>query len=648
MNERPEKPVEENVKSPVIFRGDDLMSGAAETYISPNIDTDAVKPAFSVGPEPTALVPYPALSSGADVMLSDLSLPNELRIVCKLDRGGMGEVFLVERDTGMGLERLALKTLLPEQIDNAAAIARFQNEVRTLKELRHDCIVPLRDFRKYDRHYFFIMEYIEGVTLYRHVEEYGMLNLESFFSLFEPLADAVDYSHRKKILHRDIKPSNIMLGLNGNPYLLDFGIAQNSHAESQARRRIGAGTWEYMAPEQFDDEATIHSDVYGLGATMYFALVGRAPFSASGIRKLLIQKEKGCSALRGEGVPLAMAEALRQSMLADPHKRPSSCSALVSSMLMAAKTSTAAFAQKPVLHAEEVADVNQGIAKKPRPTETSPVRPQEKLLPPVALPPEPPAKPKSTDGAAKAPLGVVKTFLPLSFTNSIGMKFRLIEAGTFLMGSPVSEECRGGNEVQHPVTLTQRYYMGSYPVTRAEYREVMGNHPSLNTMDQYPVEEVSWEEAQEFIHRLNVMPAEVSAGRCYRLPTEAEWEYACRAGTKTAYSFGDDASLLHQYGWFSENSLGKSHPVGVKRPNAWGLYDMHGNVWEWCHDWYGEYPSSAVVDPKGPSEGACHVLRGGRWGIRALLCRAAKRHANSASIRLGCGFRLALSPIGSL
>jgi serine/threonine protein kinase len=182
----------------------------------------------------------------------------------------------------MGLERLALKTLLPEQIESPAAIVRFQNEVNTLKEFRHDCIVPLRDFRKCDRHYFFIMEYIGGETLHQHAGDHGMLNLESFFSLFEPLAEAVDYSHRKKVLHREIKPSNIMLGLIDDPYLLDFGIAQNKHAESQARSRFGARTSEYMAPEHFDDEATIHSDMHGFGATMYFALVGRATFLASG------------------------------------------------------------------------------------------------------------------------------------------------------------------------------------------------------------------------------------------------------------------------------------------------------------------------------------------------------------------------------
>jgi formylglycine-generating enzyme required for sulfatase activity len=163
----------------------------------------------------------------------------------------------------------------------------------------------------------------------------------------------------------------------------------------------------------------------------------------------------------------------------------------------------------------------------------------------------------------------------------------------------------------------------------------------------YPVEQVSWEDAVEFCKKLSDLPEEKAAGRVYRLPTEAEWEYACRAGSKTAYSFGESSESLGDYTYFQGNSNGQTHPVGEKKANAWGLHDMHGNVWEWCSDWYGEYPKGAVSDPVGPREGSCRVLRGGSWYGGAALCRSAYRYWLIPSYRLDdFGFRVALSPSG--
>ena len=143
------------------------------------------------------------------------------------------------------------------------------------------------------------------------------------------------------------------------------------------------------------------------------------------------------------------------------------------------------------------------------------------------------------------------------------------------------------------------------------------------------------------------MPEEKSAGRVYRLPTEADWEYACRAGSKTAYSFGESSKSLGDYAWFDGNRNNQTHPVGEKKANAWGLYDMHGNVWEWCSDWYGEYPKGAVSDPRGPKEGSRRVVRGGGWCYEAADCRSADRRGSYPFNRShDLGFRLALSPSG--
>lgn len=246
-----------------------------------------------------------------------------------------------------------------------------------------------------------------------------------------------------------------------------------------------------------------------------------------------------------------------------------------------------------------------------------------------------------------------------TITNSIGMKLVPIPAGTFLMGSLEGEEGRGCYELQHKVTLTKNFYLGMTQVTQAQYKKVTGKNPSHFQGDEvsgrdsseFPVEQVSWDDAVKFCKKLSAMADEKKAGRVYRLPTEAEWEYACRAGTSTAYFFGDDEESLSDYAWFCRNSCERPHPVALKKPNAWGLYDMCGNVDEWCSDWWDEYPKGAVSDPAGPKGGNIRVLRGGSWEFNAASCRSAKRSASAPADRdpgwdYGYGFRVALSSSG--
>jgi formylglycine-generating enzyme required for sulfatase activity len=230
-----------------------------------------------------------------------------------------------------------------------------------------------------------------------------------------------------------------------------------------------------------------------------------------------------------------------------------------------------------------------------------------------------------------------------TFTNSIGMKFILIPAGEFWMG-PKEETGRKSGVIRHKVGITKSFYMQTTEVTQAQWKAVMGmgNNPSNYSGDNLPVESVSWNDAQEFIKKLN--EKEKLAGWTYRLPTEAEWEYACRDGSTTRFCFGDNECGLDNYCWFYENSDIKTHPVGTKKPNKWGLYDMHGNVWEWCADWYGDYASSPVSDPKGPASGTSRVLRGGCWINCALNCRSAARFGvNPAPRNAIIGFRVVCS-----
>ena len=174
----------------------------------------------------------------------------------------------------------------------------------------------------------------------------------------------------------------------------------------------------------------------------------------------------------------------------------------------------------------------------------------------------------------------------------------------------------------------------------------MGTNLSKFKGPRNPVEAVSWDDAVEFFRKLSALPAEKAAGYVYRLPTEAEWEYACRAGTMTEYSFGNDESELGDYAWHASNSGNTTHPVGSKQPNPWGLHDMHGNVWEWCQDWHGDYPRGAVTDPTGPSSGSFRVLRGGGWVHGSEYCRSANRGGSTPDDRGSYyGFRVLRSSV---
>ena len=216
-----------------------------------------------------------------------------------------------------------------------------------------------------------------------------------------------------------------------------------------------------------------------------------------------------------------------------------------------------------------------------------------------------------------------------------------IEPGTFRMGST------NGDSDERPVTtvtITRAYWLGKYEVTQRLWRSVMGGNPSSFKGDDLPVENVSWMEVVEFCQRLTNRErgeGRLPEGYAYRLPTEAEWEYACRAGTTEEY-----AGPLPAMAWFSDNSGSTTHAVGEKRANAWGLHDMHGNVWEWCADWWDSYPGGSVTDPTGPSSGSYRVRRGGSWNYGASNCRSAHRSNNSPGNRYSnLGFRLALSSV---
>ena len=226
-----------------------------------------------------------------------------------------------------------------------------------------------------------------------------------------------------------------------------------------------------------------------------------------------------------------------------------------------------------------------------------------------------------------------------------GASFRMIyvPSDTFMMGSPSDEQGHKPEEIQHRVTLTRGFWIGRTEVIQELYEAVMEKNPSYHRGADLPVENVSWNDAVAFIRRLNDL---VLDGK-FNLPTEAQWEYACRAESKGAYCFGNDRTRLDQYAWLGDNTHSKVRlkPVATKKPNAWGIYDMHGNLWEWCRDWYGEYPGGPVTDPLGPSSGREKVCRGGSWfsGKGGVRC-ADRDHVPPDYTSTSLGFRLVWSP----
>ena len=238
-----------------------------------------------------------------------------------------------------------------------------------------------------------------------------------------------------------------------------------------------------------------------------------------------------------------------------------------------------------------------------------------------------------------------------SVTNLIGMELIEIPAGKFTMGSPEDEKDHQEDEAQVSVTLTKAFGLGKYEVTHGQWKSVMGTEPwdrkGEKADKDCPATYVSWDDATDFCKKLTTIErkaGKLKANEEYRLPTEAQWEYACRAGTTTTYSFGDDEKQFGDYAWFRGNAMNAgeeyAHKVGWKKPNPWGLHDMHGNVWEWCSDWY-DGKLAGGIDPVGPNAGSFRVLRGGDWLRYASRCRSASRdNYNPPARRSYFGFRI--------
>jgi formylglycine-generating enzyme required for sulfatase activity len=533
-----------------------------------------------------ALQPGASLSGGATSGRLRLEPGTEpvpgYTLVQFLGRGGFGEVW---KATGPGGFAVALK-FIPLG-DTAGAI-----ELRALalmKEVRHPHL--LSQFGSWECAGVLIvaMELADRTLLDRLREAIGQqlpgIPADELREYLREAAKGLDYLHSVGVQHRDVKPRNLLL-VGGSIKVADFGLAKL--LEHSRAAHTGAMTPAYAAPEFLKGEINAHSDQYALAVTYCELRGGRLPFTGDQAQILTghLMEPPDLTML-----PEAERPAVARALAKKPEDRWPSCRAF----------------------AEAV--------------------PEGRL-----------------DGTVEP---------GEEYINSVGMKLVRIGPGTFTMGSPEGEAGRLDHEgPQHAVELTRLFYLGVYPVTQEEYEKVTGKNPSgfsrggrakdevqgLDTQ-RFPVENASWHDAVAFCEALNKKDLKLPAGWSYGLPTEAEWEYACRAGTTIAYSFGDDPKDLGDHAWFWDNADERTHRAGTRKPNPWGLFDMHGNVWQWCADRYGPYGHGSDAVRQGADAGELRVLRGGSWYDDPRYCRSANRLGNAPGVRSErFGFRVVLRP----
>ena len=500
----------------------------------------------------------------------------------KLGRGGFATVWEAEdRESG---RRVALKVLHSELAGNPLRRDRFFRGARTMADLQHQAVVPiLQPHGDDDGFFYYVMELMPGGNLEKAVQE-GRIEREQAIPLVLQVGEALATAHARACVHRDVKPANILLDAAGAPRLTDFDLV--AAADTTGGTRTGAmGTFIYAAPEQMDrpQEADARADVYGLAMTAVFLLHGgKLPMSV--VRDLT-------GFVRRLGCEKRLEAVLLQALEWDVEQRHADASAFCAAVRAAL---------------EPPADMVAHVA-----------------LADVAPP-----------------------------------HLQAIPGGSFLMGRPETRADLYDREGPVREVVLSPFTLGIHPVTQGQWQALMGNNPSdpdFGIGPELPVTMVSWLDVIEFLNQLSeregLSPCyrrsgdEVEWDRRmdgYRLPTEAEWEYSCRAGTQTRYSFGNDDALLGEHGWYRENSSGKLHPVGEKRPNDWGLHDMHGHVWEWCWDWHGLYPTSKQTDPQGPEKDNDRVLRGGSFmGVPRNMRSAIRRRGLPGFRSRYSGFRVA-------
>jgi serine/threonine protein kinase len=610
------------------------------------------------------------------------SPPSQLgryRILEQLGQGGMGTVYLAE-DTVLS-RRVAIKVPHLDGID-ADMLQRFYREARCAAAIEHPNVCPILDVAEHDGVPFLVMPFVEGLRLTDLVGPTRAWFPSRAAALVRKLALAVAELHSRGLIHRDVKPGNVLLRTDGEPILVDFGLARSFLTETPLLTATGAvcGTPAYMAPEQVRGENRSvgpATDVYALGAILYQLLTGQVPFPGPGpaVYAQILHDELPPPSARVKGLEPTLDAVCLRAMARDPAKRFGSATELAAALEGPAGSATnPEVTTTPFVPTVEQAETDHNdptVAARPAGWKRFAWLVPAGVVLLVVVTVLAVIISRGSDGSGRRPVKPPDGSADADeWTNTIGMKLVRVKPGKFLMGSPPNEAGREpSDEQQHEVTITRPFSIGAYEVTQDEYEQVMGKdkNPSSWTTaragvdtSRFPVDSVTWHAADAFCRALT--EKEKALGRRYRLPTEAQWEYACRGGhrftTAAPFHFREPIfrldSTLANWDYQGEKlpggpakskPLGRPAPVGSYAPNALGLYDMHGNVGEWCDDGNRSYGRDPVSDPVGPPDKHRRIVRGGSWVSGSRYCRAAGRGNVEMGDSIGwVGFRVVCVP----
>ncbi len=606
---------------------------------------------------------------------------NNYELLEQLGQGGMG---VVNKARHIHFKEIvAIKRLWEQFSKDATVLELFRNEGKILRKLRHNNIVEVSDLFEFEDSHYIVMEYIEGRTLSEIIKrETGPIRRERAINLFKQMLEGVAYIHNqpKTIIHRDIKPLNILVTKDDTVKITDFGIAKA--LDSGGHSTTVKGTPVYMSPEQIINPKTvdIRTDIYSLGMTLYEMLCAKTPFSGdntttpTAVYTAIMNGEVPPPTEFYPGISDELSDFVMKAIHKDRNQRFANANEMLLELERLENSGATTF-QGPTKPAPPVSK----IPEQEKPTFLEPKKPEPKSGQLLKTKMEPSLKkskfwkwvaivsgipllvlliisfPKGKKAAAPGTESVkVETSVGSESTLSPDQQKEMVsvEGGTFEMGS---NDRDSDEKPPHQVTVGS-FQIGKYEVTQELWESIMGGSPSNFKGGSKPVESVSWYDAVEFCNKLSEKEGfqkaysgngeNIScnfAANGYRLPTEAEWEYAARGGNKSKDYTYSGSNIIDEVAWYTKNSGSSTRASGNKKPNELGIYDMSGNVWEWCWDWYkgNYYSSSAHTDPRGPNSGSDRVKRGGNCGSSADFCRVAIRYFYTPGYRNSdLGFRI--------
>ncbi len=555
---------------------------------------------------------------------------------------------------------------------------KFRKEAENLAGMSHPNIVKVIDFISANNTYYYVMDYVEGENLNDYLK-HNKISEEEAVRIIKDVAEALQYMHEEKhMLHLDLKPGNVMRrNRDGHIFLIDFGLSKHYSEDGQPETStsVGLGTPGYSPIEQANSKQSNQFrttlDIYALGATFYKLLTGQTPPSAD---ELISDDDIIGESLRSHNISENNIAIVKAAMNPNVKKRIQTAKAFLDmfnadkenseeesvEVLSSAETKPEVEEKHDSSYEDTIIEEHNKYEEKPHNIQNTKQKDTKKtesnsnytywaiiglgliiMMAFFIAIMSSSTKDKSLDENKMTNKVFSNTSLKFN-VKGITFEMKPVEGGTFQMGATTEQGDDYDSYFEkpvHSVTLND-YYICSTEVTQALWKAVMGNNPSHFKGDKLPVEQVKWDDCQTFISKLNQLTSEN-----FRLPTEAEWEYAARGGKKRKGYKYSGSNSLDKVAWYADNSGEKTHEVATKQPNELGLYDMSGNVWEWCQDWYGDYSSSSQTNPTGASTGSNRVLRGGYWGNGARYCRSSYRGYDDPADRgYSLGLRLALTP----